>query len=502
MEGYSFLIRTYLTDGTYTYHLYDNGLSIADDIVATNYTISNPSGNTAHQYTLKTNYYGGETTDSNMTGFTLGEATIESLELASNDMMTLTANSVLNVSNTLTNTNPANLVIENGAQLIHNGEGVQATIKKDIEAYTSDDNGWYSLATPFTTYNPEGELTLGSYDLYAYDEDGNSEGKEWINYEANTFDLTAGTGYIYANSETGSFSMTGTLNSGDYSQTVNLSYANSNNIIKGYNLLGNPTAHEINFSKTSNVSDGYYYLDNGNLWTYTPESTVPAGRGFLVKANASGQSVTLNPQSKDDSAENGQYISVSIGDNMVYIKLNEGVSMPQFDLRGRHNRLYLSSNHKHYAMLVRNGAETVDLCFEPSSNGMQTLIVDTQGLNLDYLHLIDNFTGADVNLLTTPSYTFEAQTSDYASRFKLVFAESSLSADTTDASFAYVSNGEIVVSADACDATLQIVDMTGRVMVSRSGRIQCVPTKGMATGVYMLRLITADGVKTQKIVVE
>jgi hypothetical protein len=31
-------------------------------------------------------------------------------------------------------------------------------------------------------------------------------------------------------------------------------------------------------------------------------------------------------------------------------------------------------------------------------------------------------TGADIDLLQTPSYTFEAKTSDHASRFRLVFS--------------------------------------------------------------------------------
>ena len=44
--------------------------------------------------------------------------------------------------------------------------------------------------------------------------------------------------------------------------------------------------------------------------------------------------------------------------------------------------------------------------------------------------------------------------------------------------------------------------MMGRVIVSHSGRIQCVPTAGMTAGVYVLRLINGNDVKTQKIVIE
>jgi hypothetical protein len=52
-------------------------------------------------------------------------------------------------------------------------------------------------------------------------------------------------------------------------------------------------------------------------------------------------------------------------------------------------------------------------------------------VSFSYLHLIDNMTGADVDLLPLlrgqgglnqpATYTFTAKTTDYESRFKLVF---------------------------------------------------------------------------------
>ena len=60
----SWFIRTYLTDGTYTYNLYRDGTAIASDIDGTQYTDSNrPDG--TYAYYVKTNYYGGETEASN-----------------------------------------------------------------------------------------------------------------------------------------------------------------------------------------------------------------------------------------------------------------------------------------------------------------------------------------------------------------------------------------------------------------------------------------------------
>jgi hypothetical protein len=49
-------------------------------------------------------------------------------------------------------------------------------------------------------------------------------------------------------------------------------------------------------------------------------------------------------------------------------------------------------------------------------------------VSFNYLHLIDTFTGEDVDLLVPEhvegpvSYSFEARTTDKANRFKLVYA--------------------------------------------------------------------------------
>lgn len=48
---------------------------------------------------------------------------------------------------------------------------------------------------------------------------------------------------------------------------------------------------------------------------------------------------------------------------------------------------------------------------------------------------------------------------------------------------------------------LQIVDVTGRVLVCRDAACH-VSTNGMAKGVYVLRLIEGEKVRTQKIVID
>ena len=86
-------------------------------------------------------------------------------------------------------------------------------------------------------------------------------------------------------------------------------------------------------------------------------------------------------------------------------------------------------------------------------------------------------------------------------RFRLVFsANDEEGTSTSSATFAYVYNSEIVITADSDKATLQIMDMTGRVIYSRD-HVRTVPTSGLASGVYVLRLIEGEKVRTQKIVI-
>lgn len=491
------LIRT--TNYTPTYNVYLDNNSKANNLSATSYTDqpSLHSGNNTYTVTAKVG--DNESCPSNNAKIVVIDNTQTANDLSIDESLVyiLKDNGLLTVNNVLTSTNPNRLIIEDGAQLIHNSANVQATLQKNIAAYT-DKGGWYTIATPFVSYDPALALASSDYDLYAYNEEGNAEGMEWINYKAGAFQLMVGAGYLYAHKPASILSLTGTLNSGSYSRTVNLGYANEDNNIKGFNLLGNPTAHEITFSKSQEVSDGYYYLNNDESWNYTTSNSVPVGSGFLVKANATNQSVTINPQSKDNDQNVGEYLKISVGDNCAYVKLNEGVSMPLLDLNRQHSGLYFTHEQKSYIMLVRDNASSINLCYEPHLNGSQTLVADTKGLSLDYLHLIDNMTGADVDLLQNSSYTFESKMSDYASRFKLVF---NANASSDSESFAYFNGNSWIVNNEG-KATLQVIDMLGHILSSETINGNAEKKINAAPGVYMLCLINDDNVRVQKIIIK
>ena len=176
--------------------------------------------------------------------------------------------------------------------------------------------------------------------------------------------------------------------------------------------------------------------------------------------------------------------------------------MNKFSLKPNGTKMFIPQGHQDYAVVYAEKHGEVPVNFKAAENGSYTLSVNPENAEMSYLHLIDNLTGADVDLLTEPSYTFEAKTTDYASRFRLVFSANETDGSSTGSeTFAFISNGNIVITGDVEGATLQVIDVMGRVLVSRDAA-RHVSTNGMQAGVYVLRLINGDDVKTQKIVID
>jgi hypothetical protein len=107
-------------------------------------------------------------------------------------------------------------------------------------------------------------------------------------------------------------------------------------------------------------------------------------------------------------------------------------------------------------------------------------------------------TGMDVDLLATPNYTFEATTRDYASRFRLVFNANNNVED--NANFAYFNGSEWQIS-NIGEATLQVVDVMGRIVKNVALEGNATVSINEMPGVYMMRLLNGNDVKVQKVVI-
>ena len=103
----------------------------------------------------------------------------------------------------------------------------------------------------------------------------------------------------------------------------------------------------------------------------------------------------------------------------------------------------------------------------------------------------------DIDLLATPSYSFTARKDDYASRFRLVFSANEN--DNGNEDFAFISDGDIIINGAG---TLQVIDVLGHVLYNlKVNSAFRIPNSAFPAGVYVLRLINGENVKTQKIVI-
>lgn len=421
---------------------------------------------------------------------------------------------------TLTNELGADkFIIEDGAQMPYYWYEVSGTMLKNITAcdFSSNNNaGYYLITTPINGYAPSTEngFLTTNYDLYAYDA---TQDEEWRNYKANNFSLATNKGYLYASGENTTLQFAGILNvQGVYAY---LNY-DPDDELKSLTLFGNPYLYSTDFN-----------LDGGGIGIGGPIinflSLNDAGNGFIT---TSGYSYFAQPLEGFfvQAPEAGHYIAdgatslvpeeeLAVGPGNLNIQIDHNNSlldnaivnfgnarmMRKFYLSNNSTRVYIPQGNKDFAVVRSANEGEMPVNFKAETNGNYTISVNAENVEMNYLHLIDNLTGADVDLLATPSYSFEANTNDYATRFRLVFKANANVHENADAdadTFAFFNGNEWVVS-NIGEATLQVVDVMGRVLSSETINGNAEISIKQEPGVYMLRLINGDNVKTQKVVV-
>ena len=427
------------------------------------------------------------------------------------DNVFINANATISTTATANNITIANekiLIINDGGQLIHTGD-VSATLKKNVTGYSAKNvSGWYTIASPVAGLSVDC-ATTGTYDFYKYSE----ADIKWLNEKVGANSITTfeqGIGYLYANSSTTVIDYQGTLIGTETEVTKALSYACENATYKGLNLMGNPfsrniVAGDIEIAGTPVTT--YYSVEGGSELTSKTLSETPIkpGQGFIVQATAESQNLVFNPSAKSRAAEKVGYISIAAGNSEftdnAFVQIGGGNTLRKMILSENVSHVYVMSEGKDYAAAtIAEAAGEMPVNFKAATNGTYTINVSTKGIEANYLHLIDNRTGVDVDLLQTPSYTFEASKSDYACRFRLVFSASNNN-ESHNENFGFISNGNLMILGIEGEATLQMIDVTGRILSSETFSGDFNKAVNAKAGLYMLRLIQGENVRTQKIVV-
>ena len=386
------------------------------------------------------------------------------------------------------------------------------SISKSISAYTQGGHdGWYLIASPIGAVSPSSvnNMTSNTYDIFRFNQNPTVSGGlylEWENWnQAGShyhFNLLPGKGYLYANNTNVTLTFVGTPYSGSGEVSLSYSEDNPDKRMWGWNLIGNP------FGESKTIGQAFYRMNNDHTDLIAATGDISPMEGIFVYRDKDNgpESVTFTTNSSKGADSNANHVVINLSSGLAgtiidraIVSFDEGHTLPKFQINESSTKLYIPQNGGDYAIAFSDRTGEMPLNFKAAKNGSYTLTVDAEDIEAGYLHLIDNMTGANVDLLVQPSYTFNAKTTDYESRFKLVFGNENDN-DNENEPFAYISNGEIIINGEG---TVQVIDMLGHQLLSKEKTSDFrLPTSGFSSGVYVLRLITATETKTQKIVVK
>lgn len=448
---------------------------------------------------------------------------------------------VLTVEGLLFNLDPTQLVIKDGGQLKMTNKVRAGTIQKNIQGYVDEENegNYYLLGVPqMMSYNKAvnsgmiGQFpNFGDVDVYHFAQ-GNST--YWLNMKTDYiegrvdafFGAIVFEPFLYANKNDvvlnfatdADESEDGFLptNVDQYAMAVRIADAPQ---FIGWNLIRNPYTCDAylrsgrDFYRMNAAGDAIVLAndDNGGnvikpceavfvvVTENDPEDAFPYLPGMLYNIYFTTTEPAV-PQEENAMlnvtvSRNGQSLDAA------RVRFSGDAMIGKMVFKENTTRLSLAKDSKDYSVVRSDAQGEMPVNFKAASAGTYTITVDADNVEMEYLHLIDNMTGDDIDLLATPSYTFDAKNTDYTSRFKLVFNASEGDGTSTDATFAFFNGSEWTIS-NTGRATLQVVDMLGRIVSSESiNGNASLSTSNLVEGVYMFRLVSGDDVKVQKVVV-
>ena len=388
-----------------------------------------------------------------------------------------------------------------------------------VAAHGEITGGWRMISSPLAgVTHPENVAHLVAaesteFDLYRFNPNPGITGMHWENWKSHAnndanyhFDFEPGKGYLYANANDVILGFTGTPYSGSCEVILQ---CNEVAQFGGWNLVGNP------YLEQAYIGNRAYYEMNEEGTGFVPAVTgspIEPMEGIFVYTEDDGEVVTFDvvqPQSR------GEQLSLSVSKttrsglttaiDRAILCFNDSQKLPKFQFNEESAKVYIPQNGQDYAVVSAEGQGEMPVNFRADENGTYTLSLSIENVEFSYLHLFDNKTGTDIDLLAPEhaegpvTYTFDATTTDYESRFKLVYATgSSVDGD----SFTFLnSNGNFSIFGIEGEATLQVLDVMGRMLSTETFNGSIEKRLDVAPGVYFIRLLSGDDVKTQKIAI-
>ena len=395
---------------------------------------------------------------------------------------------------------------------------VLTSIKKAAKDGKDDVYGWYTISSPVSNVYLSGE-NLGvnlvtsvvapyNFDLLRY----NEETSRWETYVAHPDDFNVmenGRGYMYRNANDLQVQYDGETNTDVVKIDLTCSSTVVEGKLRGWNLIGNPYTFDI-YKGDGNcaivngdlLTEGFYCLTKSGSWEAKKDGTaIKLGEGILVKAKDAGTLVIENTNAKAlKERYNNEHIAFTVSsssyEDVTYAMFNEGSGLPKINHRNEEiPMIYITHDGEDYAIAtLGDETKSFNLSFKAKTAGQYTLSYKTEGV-FDYLHVIDCFTGRDIDMLADEKYTFIGSPQDKENRF-IVRLQYKPNYGSSEGVFAYQNGGDVLVSGEG---ELQVYDAMGRMVLNR--RINGVERVNLnANEVYILKLI-GEEILTQKMVV-
>ena len=323
-----------------------------------------------------------------------------------------------------------------------------------------------------------------------------------------SFDETfvQGVGYLASYEKQETATLTGTF----YSETSfvaypELSYTEGKDLANTY-LLGNPFTFDMDMSRASftNLVNGIAVVTEEGGYDYT-QTTIPVGDGFFVQTIGEGAEFSYDHKNVPAETRSGRQANsinvIATGkagkDNAVinFAGQSEGFSKLQ-NLNEEIATVFVSNNGKRYGIAnVDENVAEVELSFVASQMGNYSISLDING-EFEEVTLVDRFAGIETNMLLENEYNFTATSRDNANRFVVKLDNRQQTTDNSQ--FVYQSGEELIINAEG---TIQIIDMMGRVVYSNEMNNGRINVSDFNNAAYVVRVVNAEGVKSQKVVI-
>ena len=472
------------------------------------------------------------------------------LTIASGGSLSIPVNKALTVNGTLSidaSATPGTLTVSstssgNGSLIVDGTVTGNATVQRYIAAYTAGTgagNGWHEIGCPVQSMNITSSSSFypgTNDDLYKWDETA-TDGKNWRNYKASSFNFSAGEGYLVAHNGDITYSYTGTLNT----SSVTINSLTTGGTGNGWHLLGNPFPSAIKWK------DGNWTLTNvggvAEIWdeasaSYVPVNAndiIPSTNGFFVQVSGGTGSVTIPAAARVHDATNNFKKTTATPTETLVFKITDDANSysdesilgfkpnatKDWDIAFDAHKLMsmvktapqiwtLSKNQKFLVNYLPEptASEDIPLQFKPGVSTVYHLTFNgVDSFNGTSFVLEDLKTGQKIDLSQQNSYDFSATTDESENRFVLHIngVTGVPSVNKTDGIQVYSFSKTIYLHGQkSLNGKISVFNTLGQKVYegTLNGTIRQHILLNQRAGIYFVRLEESNRVVTRKVFIQ